>query len=279
MHCLYESYTFGLHDDEVVSDLGFVIRPDAKLCMADINDLTLLVVCGGYRTPLNADGELTKFLRDASDRGITLAGLWNGAWFLGVAGLLEGYRCAIHPEHSPALAQVSRLCNLSSDAFVLDRDRLTASSPAGAFRMAIEWIKAQHGKALADGIEDILSFEESKYRRVKPTANLSVSEPLREAVQLMDSNLEDPLDLDQLAAYVARSRRQVERLFKTQLGVSPQRYYLELRITESRRLLQHTKMSMVEVAVACGFVSPSHFSKCYHSYFGYSPSKETRLVK
>jgi transcriptional regulator GlxA family with amidase domain len=53
----------------------------------------------------------------------------------------------------------------------------------------------------------------------------------------------------------------------------------ELRITEARRLLQHTELSQVDVLVACGFVSPSHFSKCYSAYFGYRPSRETRLVK
>ena len=68
-------------------------------------------------------------------------------------------------------------------------------------------------------------------------------------------------------------------VFKEQLGTTPQRYYMELRITEARRLLQHTELSQVDVLVACGFVSPSHFSKCYSSYFGYRPSKEKRLVK
>jgi transcriptional regulator GlxA family with amidase domain len=54
---------------------------------------------------------------------------------------------------------------------------------------------------------------------------------------------------------------------------------MDLRITEARRLLQHTTLTIVEVSVACGFVSPSHFSKCYSSYFGYRPSRETRLVR
>lgn len=54
------------------------------------------------------------------------------------------------------------------------------------------------------------------------------------------------------------------------------RYYLELRITECRRLLQHSDLTMLEVLVACGFVSPSHFSKCYTAFYGYPPSKEVR---
>ncbi|MGF0237740.1 GlxA family transcriptional regulator [Rhodococcus sp. IEGM1300] len=276
---LFSSRTFGLSDGEVVSDLGLIIRPDARIDSSAIQALDLLVVCGGYRTELKATDELTGLLKAAADSGVTLAGLWNGAWFLGSAGLLDGYRCAIHPEHRPALAEVAKSAHVTSEPFVIDRDRLTASSPSGAFHMALDWIKNLHDKALVEGIEDILAFEESRYRRIKPSENICVSAPLREVVKLMDANLEEPLELEQLAVYAGRSRRQLERLFKEQLGTTPQRYYLELRITEARRLLQHTELSQVDVLVACGFVSPSHFSKCYSAYFGYRPSKEKRLVK
>lgn len=276
---LFCTLTFGLEAGEVMSDLGLVIRPDRRLDHESLHNLDLLVVCGGYRTALKADTGLNDLLQAAAEQSVMLAGLWNGAWFLGSAGLLDGYRCALHPEHRPALAEICRDAQVTSEAFVIDRDRLTASSPAGAFHMALEWIGALHGKALVEGIEDILSFEESRYRRVKASPHSSVSAPLREVIKLMDANLEEPLELEQLAVYASRSRRQIERLFKEQLGTTPQRYYLELRITEARRLLQHTDMSQVEVLVACGFVSPSHFSKCYSSFFGYRPSREKRLAR
>ncbi|KPB49620.1 hypothetical protein ALQ71_200165 [Pseudomonas coronafaciens pv. striafaciens] len=273
---LFTSRTFGLAEHEIQSDLGLIIRPDAVLNVSELKELDLLVVCGGYRTELKIDPSLTALLRTASECDVILAGLWNGAWFLGAAGLLDGYRCAIHPEHRSALAEISRITHVTSEAYVLDRNRMTASSPVGAFQMVLEWIKGLHDKELVEGIEDILSFEASRYRRIKPSRHLSVSAPLREVVKLMDSNLEEPLELEQLAVYAGRSRRQIERLFKEQLGTTPQRYYLELRITEARRLIQHTDLSLTEVAVACGFVSPSHFSTCYSSYFGYRPSKESR---
>ncbi|MCJ8207926.1 GlxA family transcriptional regulator [Pseudomonas sp. RGM2987] len=276
---LFSTTTFGLDGAEIVSDLGLVIRPDAVLGPDALKGLDLLVICGGYRTELNADEELIAWLRGAAARGISLAGLWNGSWFLGVAGLLDGYRCAIHPEHRPALAELAKATQVTSEALVIDNDRLTASSPAGAFQMALSWIGGLHGKALVEGIEDILSFEESRYRRVKVSPMVCVSAPLREVIALMEANLEEPLEIDELALYAGRSRRQLERLFKEQLGTPPQRYYLELRITEARRLLQHTELSQTEVLVACGFVSPSHFSKCYSAYFGYRPSMERRRVR
>lgn len=127
---------------------------------------------------------------------------------------------------------------------------------------------------MIDGILDILAFESSRYRRLDPSPQSNVSAPIREIIRLMESNLEEPLE----AGYVELSRRQIERLFKEQLGTTPQRYYLELRITEARRLLQHSELSLMEVILACGFVSSSHFSRCYSAYFGYRPSRETRQL-
>lgn len=273
---LFVTRTFSLDGQAVTSDLGIVICPDAELTGKDLAELDLLVICAGLRTPLRPIPLLRQLLRTAADKQVALAGLWSGAWFIGQAGLLDGYRCAIHPEHRAALAEIARHSQVTSESFVVDRERLTAASPTGAFHMVLEWIGTLHGHDLAEGIVGILAFEESRYKRVKPTLHAKMSEPLRTVINLMSANIEEPLSTDQLAAYSGRSRRQIERLFQQQLGTTPARYYLELRITEGRRLLQHSDLPVLDVSVACGFVSPSHFSKCYTAYFGNSPSREVR---
>jgi transcriptional regulator GlxA family with amidase domain len=49
-----------------------------------------------------------------------------------------------------------------------------------------------------------------------------------------------------------------------------------MRLRRARGLLLQTSMSIMEVAVACGFQSPPHFSKCYRDLFGHTPSAERR---
>jgi len=257
--------------------LRLVICPDAPLGLKTLEGLDLLVVCGGLRTVLRPLPELALLLQRAAQAGVALAGLWNGAWFLAQAGLLDGYQCAVHPENRAALAELARHSQVTGESYTVDRDRLTAGSPAGAFNMVLEWIGQRHGRGLVDAVVDILAYEASRFRRVQPTVHQNMSAPLREAIKLMGANLEEPLSQVQLAQYVGLSRRQIERLFQSQLGTTPVRYYLELRITESRRLLQHSDLALIDVALACGFVSPSHFSKCYTSFYGYGPSKETRF--
>lgn len=271
------STTFSLSGQPVTSDLGIVITPDARLDTSLKMPLDLLVVCGGLRTALAASPDLNACLQGLARKDVALAGLWNGAWFLGQAGLLDGYRCAVHPEHRGAVAEIARHSHVGTDSFVVDRDRLSAASPGGAFTMVLEWLGQRRGTALTEGITAILAFESSRYRRTLPAPQANISEPLREAIQLMSANLEEPLSQDQIATYVGRSKRQIGRLFQHQLGTTPVRYYMELRITESRRMLQHSDLPLLGVAVACGFVSASHFSKCYTAFFGHSPSKEKRF--
>jgi transcriptional regulator GlxA family with amidase domain len=75
---------------------------------------------------------------------------------------------------------------------------------------------------------------------------------------------------------VGLSTRQLERLFQKYLNCTPSRYYLEMRLSRARSLLQQTCMSVMNVALATGFVSASHFSKSYRLHFGYAPSDEKR---
>ncbi len=95
-----------------------------------------------------------------------------------------------------------------------------------------------------------------------------------EAVALMEANLQEPLPTDEIARLVGVSRRQLERLFKQHLDDMPSRYYVELRLVRARRLLRHSGQSILQIALACGFASASHFSNAYRARFGHTPRDE-----
>ncbi|WP_434603663.1 GlxA family transcriptional regulator [Pseudomonas sp. Z4-7] len=268
-------HTFSRNDSEVISDLAIPIRPDTPLTDIRIAALDLMIVCGGLRTPRVLPHGLVTLLTKLANLPIALGGLWNGAWYLGKAGLLDGYRCAIHAEQRMALSECSPKTTVTLDTVVFDRDRFTASNPAGAFQIMMKWLYAALDPKVADAVFDLLDHE-SRFRTSAKVLDRKVSACLREVIALMECNLEEPLSLDLLAQCVQLSKRQIQRLFRRQINMSPQRYYLELRLTEARRLLQNSRLSVTDVAIACGFVSTPHFSKCYSTLFGFPPSKESR---
>ena len=80
--------------------------------------------------------------------------------------------------------------------------------------------------------------------------------------------------LEDIARLAGVSRRQLERLFKQHLDALPSRYYAELRLMRAKRLLQQTGQSILQIGLACGFASGSHFSSAYRSRFGHTPRDE-----
>ena len=90
----------------------------------------------------------------------------------------------------------------------------------------------------------------------------------------MEEGLEEPYSQTELTSKANLSTRQLERLFRKYLQTTPTRYYLNLRLARARFLLRQTSMSILSIALACGFVSASHFSKCYREIYGRTPRAE-----
>jgi transcriptional regulator GlxA family with amidase domain len=148
--------------------------------------------------------------------------------------------------------------------------------------MMLNVIARQHGHELAASVADQFMHERIRdqhdRQRISLPARLGVRHPkLLAVIGTMEQNLEEPLSRSELARGADLSTRQLERLFRKYLNRSPARYYLELRLNKARLLLLQTNMSVIDVALACGFVSASHFSKCYRDFFGRTPRKERGL--
>ncbi|MCY1444817.1 HTH-type transcriptional regulator CdhR [compost metagenome] len=93
----------------------------------------------------------------------------------------------------------------------------------------------------------------------------------------MESNLCEPLSLDELADYLSVSRRQLERLFLKYLHCTPSRYYLRLRLARARQLLKQSAMPVMQVAAECGFISTQHFTKRYREQYAVSPTRDRTI--
>ena len=101
---------------------------------------------------------------------------------------------------------------------------------------------------------------------------------LAKAIQRMQSTLQDPISPSVIATEIGISTRQLERLFGRYLNTSPKRYYMEMRLDRAKHLLLQTEASVIEIALACGFESPGHFSRVYKAAHGVTPTKQQSRV-
>lgn len=283
---LFSYQTYGLDSAPVTSDLGIEIATHSTLTTL-AQEITktpdILIICGGFRCNTSENTLLSQTLRQAAKQGLTLGGLWNGAIALAHSGLLDNMSCALHPDNHAFMREKFPKTQVADQVFISDNKRLTCAGPVSALEMMLNMIEHTHGKQVVRAIREILSCDqlsESSNQKLTPIGDdPCLPKTLRDLIELMAANIEEPMSVDDLTDYVDISRRQAERLFQTHLDTSPGRYYLELRITHARRLLLQSNASVTNIALASGFVSTSHFSNCYKDYFGISPSHAREKAK
>lgn len=272
---LFEVKVVGGANRTVVSDVGITISTDCSLAELDERKQDIMVVCGGYRARLVGEPSLRRKLQSADAAGVVLGGLWNGSYFLAEAGLLDGYECAFHPDGRATMAELFPKVNLTSHAYVVDRKRISCAGANSSLRMMLEVVRHSAGEELWRAVQEVLGCDS-----VKEVADVSIvaidfdpnlPPALRLALELMRSNIEEPIDIEDIAQYAGVSRRHLERLFSRYVKATPPRYYLELRLTRARQLLLSTNKTLTEISVACGFLTLPHFHRCFRQLFNMAP--------
>lgn len=263
--------------DPVTASNGIAVIADASI--RDAGKLHALVVCAGGSPHSPMDSKTMAWLRDQARHGTHMGGVTGGAYYLAKAGLLDGYRCTTHWEFFSGFAEEFPDIEVSPKLFEIDRDRFTAAGSDAALEMMLHIIGHRQGHNLACAVAEQFTHhfldDPNASQRMPLRQRLSVSHPkLLAVIQEMEENLEEPLGRDDLAQRVGLSTRQVERLFMKYLARTPARYYMEMRLRRAQKLLEQTSMSIMDVSIACGFVSASHFSKCYREMFDHPPRQE-----
>lgn len=256
---------------------GATFRLDMGLEEMDREDTIL--VCGGLDIQRTTTKVVVNWLRREARRGVTIGGICTGGHALAKAGLLDGKKATIHWENQDGFSEEFEDVKLTKSVYVMDGNRWTTAGGISSLDLMLKIIAADHGEDLANTVADQLIYStirtDQDTQRLSIPTRIGVRHPkLSQVIQMMEGNIEDPMSPADLAEEVGMSTRQLERLFRRYLNRSPKRYYMELRLQKARNLLMQTDMSVINVALACGFASPSHFSKCYRSHYSTTPYRE-----
>jgi len=274
---LYVWRIAGESGDTVQCSAGIGYKLDMGLDEVAREDTIL--VCGGLDVQAATTRKIVNWLRREARRGAMVGGLCTAAHTLARAGLLDGRRATIHWENQDSFAEDFEEVTLTKSIFVIDGNRITAAGGTASIDLMLKLIADDHGADLANAVADQLIYStirtDQDTQRLSIPTRIGVRHPkLSAVIGMMEKNIEDPISPAALAREVGMSTRQLERLFRRYLGRSPKRYYMELRLQKARNLLMQTDMSVINVALACGFTSPSHFSKCYRAQYATTPYRE-----
>jgi PAS domain S-box-containing protein len=122
-----------------------------------------------------------------------------------------------------------------------------------------------------------------------PVGVVSVSEDLRSAdaadpampalsrvVELVESRLDDPPRVEEMATAAGCSPSVLERRMRAVFGLAPTQFVLRARIDRARALLTDTDLPLAEVAVVCGFYDQPAFTRQFARLAGETPGQFRR---
>jgi transcriptional regulator GlxA family with amidase domain len=273
----YEWILAGEGGDTITCSSGISYKLDMDL--AEVRRDDTIILCGGTHVQEATTKRLLNWLRREARRGVVIGALCTAPYALARAGLLDGKRATIHWENQDSFTEEFEDVELTKSVFVVDGNRMTTAGGTSSIDLMLKIIASDLGEDVANMVADQQIYSsirtDQDQQRLSIPTRIGVRHPkLSRVIQMMEVNVEEPISPSLLAKEVGMSTRQLERLFRRYLNRSPKRYYMEIRLQKARNLLMQTDMSVINVALACGFASPSHFSKCYRAHYDTTPYRE-----
>lgn len=275
----YQVENVSVSSHSIRSSLNNQVSSDRLL--SEAGDKDLWFIAGSSPVVYQEQPLLHNWLQQlAPDQAI--GGISAGTYDLARAGLLDGYRAVIHWWNPDAMLTTFTSINQLTEAFCVDKNRLTCRGGTASLDMMLWMIARQQGVEIAEAVSQHFLYErigQPGQSHIAPLSDqIKLEQPkLAEALLLMEANIEEPLTTDDISYHIKMSRRQLERLFKKYLHSVPSRYYLQLRMRQARQQLLNTTNSIADIGYCCGFSSGAHFSTAYRSLYNITPSEERRL--
>ena len=270
----------------VRSGNGMTLGVDGGILDASPPDVVMIFA--GNEPTQGLSPNLKPWLRAAVKAGSLAVAVDTGVFAMAEAGLLHNRTVTLHWEAMPLFREFYPEVKTTERLYHIDGPIVTCAGGMAVLDMMLDIIRLRHGDILAQVVANGFVYSrwrsagDSQRTRGLETASKGSSaaappDVLSVVLRTMEENLDAPLSPAELAARFNMSRRTLERLFRKRLGDSVARYYLRLRIDMARDFLFYSDIDILSVALACGFSSPSSFSRAFQKIIGITPSEFRRL--
>ena len=274
---LYRWHVLSCEGGAVLASNGMSVNAEGGLGALEAG--TTLLVVAGFDPLTHVTPALIQWLRRLDNDGVTLGGIDTGSVVLAQAGLLDGYRLTLHWEALEAFKESYPKLHVTQELFEIDRQRITCAGGTASIDLMLDLIAQAYGPELAIQVSE--QFVLGRIRPRKDHQRMQVAtrygihnKKLVQVIGEMEQHSEPPLSTSQLALGINVTRRQLERLFRLHLNDTPRNFYLGLRLEKARQLLRQTDMSVLDISIACGFESPSYFTRSYRARFTCAPRQD-----
>ena len=273
---LFDWHLASLDGEPVRAAGGFAISVAGSVAKDEQRHLFLLSAYGGMELPKPG---LSPLLCRRYALGTRIAAIGGACALAAEAGLLTARPCAAHWSLADALMERASKLEVADRLYAIDERIATCAGRDATLDFALRLIADAAGERLARIVADSLNHARPREGSERQLSELDFSgqrgaSAIAHTVAAMRRRMMEGDDLDGIAAQSGVSQRQLQRLFRRHLGMTPTQYFLKARLQRARHMLQYSTLSVTEIAVATGFASISHFTRRYTELYGRTPTAE-----
>jgi transcriptional regulator GlxA family with amidase domain len=243
----------------------------------NLRSAEFVFVLGSWGTESYSNRHLTAWLRKRARAGERICGVELGSYIVARAGLLDGKPATMHWSWLNGFKESFDRVTVQESLFTLDNKVMTCSGGLAGVDLMLRLIEEISDSSISGGIADQMLHHPIRTADAPQRSTMGRSTEImlplvREAMTLIEGNIEEPLTVPEIAEFLGVSQRQLERQFKKHVGCTVVQFALLRRLQNARLLLISTELSIRQIATASGFNTLSHFAYSFGKFFGRRPS-------
>ncbi|WP_328607601.1 helix-turn-helix domain-containing protein [Amycolatopsis sp. NBC_00345] len=246
---------------DVPSWSGFGLDGLSGLDFAATADLLIVPTCEPRAAA--PPEPVLEVLRDARARGAWVAGFCAGVFSLGYAGLLDDRRCTVHWVYEQEFRRRFPTAVVDPQAlYVDDGGILTSAGTVAAVDLCLHLVRRLRGVAAATTLARRMvaaphrAGGQAQFVQAPVPATAAPDDAVvAEALEWVERRLDQPFTVAELARRSGLGERTFLRRFSAATGTTPHRWLTERRLDRAQALLEQGRLSVEDIATACGYAS------------------------
>jgi transcriptional regulator GlxA family with amidase domain len=276
---------------ELISENGLRVKASADIdfkcnqSIASVEDMDALILLSSPNSQF-VNEKTPNILRRLERHGVIIGAISGGVFPLARAKVGSRCRYSVHWCYAAAFKTEFPKILISNRIIEKHGRIVTASGAAASFDLALMLINENLTNSIAQEVACWFQhpiMREGSVHQVLPrlaTADENIVFPylVQRAISIMNSALDNPPNIYEIAEELKTSPRQLQRLFRVATGHNPKRYFLMLRMRAARQLVLYSSSKIKDISELFGFVNVSKFRKTYLKIFNISPDAERAQI-
>lgn len=274
---LFKTQLVATHKDARLSNGIFTIIPERTIEEVKQTDLVIIpAIHGDYEKVVAANKDFIPWIIKQYKNGAEVASLCIGAFLLAGTGLLNGRNCATHWIAADEFRAMYPKVNLVDDKIITDEHGLYTSGGAySSLNLNLYLVEKFAGREMAVLSSKVFEIDISRNSQspfiIFKGQKLHQDEKILKAQKFIEENFQEKLNVDDLCAEMALSRRTFERRFKKATSNTVVEYMQRVKVEAAKKELETGRKNVNEVMYGVGYNDPKAFRDVFRKVTAMTP--------